>query len=78
MFLNQHLARRKRLFEDVDGKARIGLSAHEHIERGIAVFRPAMDRDVRFGENRDTRYPAIGVEVVEVDVQKRRTRDLDT
>ena len=78
MLLDHHLARRERLFQDVDGRSRIGLAAHEHIERGITVFRPAMDRDVRLGENRDTRYPTIRREVVKMNVQERRAGDLDT
>ena len=77
MLLDHHLAGREGLFQDLDGRSRIGLAAHEHIERGIAVFGPAMDRDMRLGEHRHPRYAPIRREVVEMDVQERRTGDLD-
>jgi hypothetical protein len=78
MLFDHHLAGRKRLLQDADGRPRIGLAAHEDIERGVAVFGPAMDRDMRLGENRDPRYTPVWREVVKMNVQKRGARDLHT
>jgi len=36
-----------------------------------------MDRDVRFGENRDTRNTPVRGEMVKVDMQQRGAGDLD-
>jgi hypothetical protein len=70
LFLDHHLARREGLLQDVDGCLGIGLAAHEHVKGGIAIFGPAMDRDVRLGENRYARDATVRREVMEVDVQK--------
>ena len=77
MLLDQHLPGRERLLEHVDRRPRIGCPAHEDVERGVAVLGPAMDRDVRFGENRDTRNTPVWGEMVKVDMQQRGAGDLD-
>ena len=78
MLFDQHLPRRERFLEHVDRCPRIGRPAHEDVERGVAVLGPAMDRDVRFGENRDTRHTPVRGEMVKVDMQQRGASDLDT
>jgi hypothetical protein len=55
----------------------MGLAAHEDIEGGIAVFGPAVNRDMRFGEHRHARHSTVRREVMEMDVQERRSSDLD-
>ena len=78
MLFDDYLPRRERLLEHLDRCSRIGRAAHEDVERGIAVLGPAVNRDVRFGENRDTRYTPVRGEVVKVDMQQRGARNLDT
>jgi hypothetical protein len=68
MLFDHHLARRESLLQDIDSRPRIGFPAHEHVKRGVAVFGPAVDRDVRFSENRDTRNTPVRGEVVKVDM----------
>jgi hypothetical protein len=78
LLLDHDLAGREGLAQDLDGRSRIGSPAHEDIERGVSVFRPAMDRDVRLGKHRDPGYAPVRREVVEMNVQKRRACDLHT
>jgi hypothetical protein len=78
MLLDHDPARREGLPQDADRRPRIGRAAHENIERGEAIFGPAMDGDMRLGENRDPRYAPVRREMVKMDVQKRRTGDLNT
>jgi len=77
MLFDQHLPGRERLLEHVDRRSRIGRPAHEDVERGVAVLGPAVDRDVRFGENRNPRDTSVRGEVVKVDMQQRGASDLD-
>jgi hypothetical protein len=68
MLRDYHLARRKRLFQYIDGSSWIGLAAHEDIEGGVAVFGPAVDRYVRFGKHSHARHSAVRREVMQVDM----------
>ena len=77
MLFDQNLLGRERLLEHVDSRSRIGRPAHKDVECGIAVLGPTVDRDVRFGENRDTRYTPVRGGVVKVDMQQRGASDLD-
>ena len=77
MLFDDHLAGRKRLFQYIDGSSRIGLAAHEHVECGITVLGPAMNRDVRLSKHGYTRHAAIWREVMQVDVQERSSSDID-
>ena len=54
----------------------IGVAAHEHVERGIARFRPSVDRDVALGQHRHA-GDAVRLEMVQMDVQQRRARRID-
>src|SRR5579863_3463070 len=71
MLAHRDLLRTEGLAQYRDAGVRRGLSAHEDIERGIAVFRPGMDGDVAFGQHRHARNPAIRLEVMQVDMQQR-------
>ena len=72
MLLDGDPFRRERLAQDFDRGVRVGFTAHEYVQSGIAAFRPGVDRDMRLGQDRNTRDAAIRGEVVQVDVQKRR------
>ena len=50
------------------------LTAEEQVDRRIAMFGPAMDADVRFGEQRDCGNPLAGAEAVQPEVDQRRAR----
>ena len=77
MLSHTNVGRLERFAQNLDRIVRLGLAAHEDVERGIVGFRPAMDRDVAFRQHRHARHAAIGREMVEVDVEKRRLRHLD-
>jgi hypothetical protein len=48
------------------------------ISSAAKPYWPAVDGDMGLGENRDPRYAPIRREMVKMDVQKRRARDLNT
>src|SRR5947209_9873197 len=48
----------------------IGAAAHENVDGGIARLGPRMDRNVALGQHRHARYAAVGLEVMQVDVQQ--------
>ena len=73
---HDHVTGAERLAQDVDALLRLGVSAHEDVERSVIGFRPAMDGDVTLREHSDTRHAAIGREVMQVDVQERCARHL--
>src|SRR6478752_1519468 len=43
---HDHVTGSERLTQDVDALLRLGVSAHEDVERSVIGFRPAMDGDV--------------------------------
>ena len=47
-------------------------SAHEHVQRRVAPFRPGMDADMGFGQHRNAGYAGIGGEVMQMNMQQRR------
>src|SRR3546814_2425469 len=56
---------------------RLGRAAHEDVERGIAGFRPGVDRDVRLRQHRHAGNTVVRREMMQVDVQQRRLGRLD-
>ena len=74
MFANHHAAGLERLLEDIQGLAGFSIAAHEHVERGIALFRPGVDRDMAFGQHRDAGNAAAVFELVQVDMKQGRAR----
>src|SRR3546814_18116476 len=51
--------------------------SHEDVERGIAGFRPGVDRDVRLRQHRHAGNTVVRREMMQVDVQQRRLGRLD-
>src|SRR5205085_1818607 len=52
---------------------RIGLAAHEDVERGVVGLGPGVDGDVAFRQHGDPGDAAVGLEMMQMDVQQRRT-----
>ena len=69
--------RLERLAQHRDAGIRLGVAAHEDVERRVARLRPGVDRDVALGQHRDAGDPAVRLEVMQVDVQQRRARGGD-
>ena len=63
---------RKCALEHRYGALRLGIAAHEHIERSVVSLGPAMNADMGLGEHRYTGYPATWFEMMEMDVEQRR------
>jgi hypothetical protein len=78
VFLDHHPSGLECFLQDVDRRSRIGVAAHEHVKRGIAIFRPAMDGDMRLRQNGYARNAAVRREVVEVNMQECSPRNLHT
>ena len=66
----------KSLVEDGDASIRIGRSAHEYIERGIACVGPGVNRNVTFRQHGHAGH-AVRREMMNVNVQQRRARDFN-
>jgi len=78
MLFDDDLAGRECLFQDIDRQPWLGIAAHEHVKRGITVFGPAMDRDMRLSQHSHTRHAAIRREVMQMDMQECRARNFNT
>src|ERR1700735_3349519 len=76
-FIHADALCRKGLAQHRDAFIRIGRAAHENVERGIAGLRPSMDGDMALRQHRDA-GDATRLEVVQVDMQKRRACCFDT
>ncbi len=63
----------ERLAQNRDAVLRLRVAAHENVQRGIIVFGPRVDRNVAFGQHGDPGDAEILVEMMQVDVQQRRT-----
>src|SRR5579862_3259076 len=59
----------KGLAQHRDAPVGIGRAAHENVERGIAGFRPGVDRDVTFGQHRHSGNSAW-LEMMQVNMQE--------
>src|SRR5262249_9668625 len=57
------------LAQNRDARIRMGLAAHEYIDRRVAGIRPSMYRNVALGQHGHARHP-IRVEMMQVDVQE--------
>ena len=70
--LDDDFACREGLAKDVDAQLGPGVTAHEHVERGIVGLGPAVDRDVALGQHGHPRHAAVRREVVKMNVQQAR------
>ena len=77
VLLDHRLGGLESRLQDVDGGVRLGVAAHEDIERGIAGLGPAVDADVAFRQHRHPGNAAVRREVMQVDMQQRCTRHLN-
>ena len=76
MFADHDAAGIESALENVERLAGLGIAAHEHVERRIALFRPGVDGDMAFRQNRHAGDPAAFFEGVQMDMQKGRFRFL--
>src|SRR3546814_7675552 len=77
MLRDHHLRRAEARAQNLDRAMRLGRAAHEDVERGIAGFRPGVDRDVRLRQHRHAGNTVVRREMMQVDVQQRRLGRLD-
>jgi hypothetical protein len=76
MLLHDDPGRLEGLFDDFDRRVRIGVAAHEGVERHVARLRPAANADMAFSEHRHARNATVLGKSVQMRVKRVRARHI--